>query len=114
MTMTATLLIISGNNPERKILRNPAPVDIERASSVHVLAFTSKGDLLLAESEGIFSVQEWNEVYSEAERVCLGSMSSEDADAMRDEGEDDVQSGMVGFIKSTLRDKVETDLQWRT
>lgn len=104
-------MIIVGEGKSKKITQNPTVVDIKKANSVHVLAFTSHGDLLVNESEGDFSFEDWEEIHDEAERICCGSEAAADEDVMRDEGEED--GGMMQFVKSALEEKVEADMHWR-
>lgn len=108
--MSSTLLAINGVAPTSRIIENPSVQEIERASSIHVLAFTSHGDLLVAESEGSFTLAEWNTVHDRAVNICCGKG---DVDAMHDEGEDENSEGMIQFVKSTLQDKITADLHWR-
>lgn len=114
MTATAVLLALSEHESTPNITLHPTVVEIERASSIHVLAFTSHGDLLLAESEGDFSMSQWDSVYDRAKAACCGSIAADGIDIMRDGGEDEDEGGMMQFIKSTLQKKVETDMHWRS
>ena len=74
MTFSATLVTVQ---PNHGLICHPTPKDIKSASSVHVLAFSSQGDLLVVESEGHFSIATWEEVYEKASQVCR---SQEDED----------------------------------
>jgi exosome complex component RRP46 len=65
--------------------------------------------LLVTESEGSFTLDEWNTVYEHAKRICCGGG---DIDAMRDTGEEDI-GGMTQFVKTTLQEKVGAELHWR-
>lgn len=110
VTMTCSLLAINGSGLASSIIENPSVLEIQQAASIHVLAFTSHGDLLVAESEGSFTLEEWNVVHDRAKHMCCGAG---DIDAMRDEGDDEDSDGMIQFVKSTLQEKIAADLHWR-
>lgn len=101
--MTATILAIT---KDASITENPDTPTIHSAKSTHVLAFTSKGELLVNLSEGSFTMQEWDSIYEAAERICCGH-----ADAMNDE---EVDTGMIGFVRSVMEEKVSKDLAWKS
>ena len=50
-------------------------VDLNHVKSMHVLTFSSHGDLLVAESEGVFDVDTWEAVFDAAKMVCCSSSS---------------------------------------
>ena len=52
-----------------------AAVDVDHVKSMHVLTFSSHGDLLVAESEGVFDVDTWEAVFDAAKMVCCSSSS---------------------------------------
>ncbi|KAI9730464.1 MAG: exosome non-catalytic core subunit rrp46 [Claussenomyces sp. TS43310] len=113
MTLTSTLLVVNEEGSSKSIVQNPTPVEIQQASSVHVFAFTSHYDLLVNESEGSFTMDDWNDLYDIAERLCCGSDADGDVDAMKDDGEDEVSGGMMQFVKAIMQEKVAADLHWR-
>lgn len=106
-SLTATLLAISQDGT---IVRNPPTPEIQTAQSIHVLAFTSHGELLVNLSEGGFTMEQWEDVYAHAEKICCGTTET-DPDAMVDEGEN---AGMMQFVKTVMEEKVQKDLAWRT
>lgn len=102
-------MIVAETRSDEKIIVDPTQVQISRARSVHVLAFTSSGDLLLAESEGQFSLAEWDEVADAARKVCF---HSEDEMAV-DTGGTSRPADMKQFIRTVMASKVAADLHWR-
>lgn len=104
--LTATLLAITQDGT---IIENPDLSTIQSAASIHVLAFTSLGELLVNLSEGSFTMEQWDEVYSRAETICCGSAA--DPDAMVDQEQD---RGAMQFVKSVMEEKVEKDLAWKS
>lgn len=106
-TFTSVILaLVSGT-----VVRNPSVHDIQSASSIHVLAFTAQGALLVAESEGSFSMDDWNDVYEQGKKLCCGEPAA-GPDEMQDVGEEK-DGGMKAFVKAALEEKVESDLHWR-
>jgi len=79
---------------------------------VHVLAFTSHGELIVAESEGSFSTEEWDQVHDVGKRLCYSTFEEVD-DSMEDEGLDERAGGMSLFVKSIIKEKVDRDLHWK-
>jgi exosome complex component RRP46 len=107
ISLTATLLAVARDGT---ILENPPTSEIQTAQSIHVVAFTSHDQLLVNLSEGSFTMEQWGEVYAQAEKICCGS-TAVDLDAMVDEGEN---GGMMQFVKTVMEEKIQTDLAWRT
>ena len=93
-------------------MEEPTFQNIQQAKSVHVLAFSSHGNLLLAESEGDFSIQEWEQVHNIAEMVCRGPIDrdreSEDVE-MDSDGSHTVESRM----RDVLQRKMVADQRWK-
>lgn len=111
MTLTSVLLAVASVTNSRTILHRPGPY--EEVDSVHVLAFTSQGELLVAESEGSFTIDDWEELHGEGKRICHDQDQTEDDNAMQ-HGEDVEDGGeMMRFVKSVLKEKVQKDLHWR-
>ena len=114
MTLTSTQLAIKSNRSLRKIIRNPTLQDFQAADSVHVLAFTSQRQLLVAESEGSFTLDDWDEVYEIGKDLCChGIETADDDDGMQGGELDETTGGMMSFVKSTMEEKVSLDLHWK-
>ena len=112
-TLTSILLAIKGNENIFEITKHPTLPQIQVAESIHVFAFTAGGDLLVAESEGEFNMDGWNEVFEEAKRACCGTEESMDIDVMLDESVTEKSGAMVQFIKNTMQEKAEADVHWK-
>lgn len=110
-TVNSAFLALTSDGSHRIILSNPTILQSESADSVHVLALTSHGDLLLAESEGCFSLQDWDAVYEAAKTTCCED-SKPDVDYSM-QGDEFDGSGMMSFVKTVLQTKVATDLHWK-
>ena len=99
MTLTATLVAV---NPDATYTTDPSVQQVKLASSVHVLAFSSHGVLLVAESEGDFTVDIWEEAHQKAKLHCHGESDEES------ESEDVSMTSDDGFkLESVLKDVVE-------
>ncbi|KAI1756499.1 hypothetical protein F4782DRAFT_268309 [Xylaria castorea] len=111
-TLTSTSLAIVSEDGRRQIVTNPTARQIEQSQSFHVLAFTSQNDLILAESEGTFTMKEWDDVYSAAHGQCCTLTTIDDTDTFMDEG---LPTGadMKHFIRSTVEQKAASDLYWK-
>jgi exosome complex component RRP46 len=109
MTLTSVLLALTSDGTAKRILRNPTLIQSQGADSIHVLAFTSQGDLLVAESEGSFTMRDWDDIYDAGRAMCCDDSKQADDHEMGDEGD----GGMQMFVKSTLQAKVAADLHWK-
>jgi exosome complex component RRP46 len=110
MTMASILIVLKPEKLANRIVHNPTLLEIQEAASVHVMAFTSHRKLLVSESEGNFTMDEWDLVCEHAERICCGVQETVDVDAMRDEDDD---GGILQFVKSAMQEKIAADLYWK-
>lgn len=112
MTMASTLLALTDDGPGKKITQSPTIREIQQAASIHVLAFSSHGDLLVVESEGEFTLDEWDQVFEKAQRVCCDALEAPHVDTMLGGGDGKFPGEQAGFLRSIL-EKVALDLKWR-
>lgn len=109
MTFSAALLAVTKSGD---IARNPSAVAAKSATSLHVLAFSSKGHLLLNESHGRFDLDTWDSVREQAVLMCGENASlSSDGDVAMGEGVDTVRLG--DFIRETVEDRLHSDYAWK-
>lgn len=109
MTFSATLL---GVTKSGDIVRNPSAVVAKSATSLHVLAFSSKGHLLLNESQGRFDFDTWEAVREQAASICRATtVPGSDGDIAMGEGAD--ATSLDGFIRETVEDHIHTDYAWK-
>ncbi|RFU74747.1 hypothetical protein TARUN_7476 [Trichoderma arundinaceum] len=106
---SATCLAVTTDGGSIKV--DPTPAEIGQARSVHVLGFTADRDLLLAESEGSFSVDEWATVLETAEKVCCRSQDAGDDAEMGGYGAE--SENVQQFMRSVLEAKAAESLHWR-
>ena len=110
MTVTAALMCI---DEDGTILSNPDAKALNLADSVHVLAFSSLGKMILAQSEGNFSIDDWGKVHDSARQICLGPGSIQDL------GDDvSMTSAQEESLQERLRNAVERKVRkehaWKT
>lgn len=109
MTFSSTLL---GVTKSGDIVCDPSATDAKAASSLHVLAFSSKGHLLLNESEGRFDFDTWESVRARAASICRGAaVSGADGDVAMGENTDGAQ--LDGFVRETVEDRLHIDYAWK-
>ncbi|KAI1649780.1 uncharacterized protein F4817DRAFT_15262 [Daldinia loculata] len=111
-TLTSTSLAIVADGQSKKVVLNPSPREIETSQSFHVFSFTSHDELILAESEGSFTVKEWDDAFAVAQRQCCPPVTTGDGDTLMDD------SSLPGtdlrqFTRSTLEGKIASDLHWK-
>jgi len=92
------------------LVNSPSPKALLEASSVHVFAFSSKGQLLLAESEGPFTMDAWNEAHDEAQQICCEAPAGQMETAMDEDGK---SQNLQAFMQQTIGDQVERSRRWK-
>ena len=104
---TATCIAISQSSD---LIVEPSPREASQAQSLHVLAFTSDDELLVAESEGSFTAEEFRKVLDLGAQVCC---RDEQGDEDVDMGESNQMSKSVrSFVRSVMKMKSERDMNW--
>ena len=108
MTLTATRIVVHGE----VVSTYPSSDSLKAASSIHVFAFSSHGELLLVESEGKFSIETWEESYRQARLVCRGEEEhgDENGDVSMDSKED---TNLEDVLREALQRKVAKEQKWK-
>ncbi|KAL6709211.1 exosome non-catalytic core subunit rrp46 [Coniothyrium glycines] len=120
--LTSTLIAIPSQGP---LLVSPTADQLLRAKpirSVHVFAFSASNKLLLNESHGDFSYDEWAEACQVAEQVCFGDSEEDDEGGVRLDGMDldlaaqgQAQSDNLDkWLRSVVQRKVEHEQRWKS
>ncbi|KAL5611811.1 hypothetical protein BROUX41_000614 [Berkeleyomyces rouxiae] len=112
---SATVLAVSSTaDGEPHIVVDPSAVEVSRARSVHVFGFTSRNELLLAESEGQFSAAELATVLERAKDVCCRAVEDEQGldTAMENSGATET-TNMRQFMHSVIKAKLQADMHWK-
>lgn len=79
---------------------HPTNKEIHAAESLHVLTFSSKEELLLAESEGRFSMDDWDMIERKAKIICLGDR---DATVEEEEKKKPLQEELLSVVAEKVR-----------
>ena len=113
LSVIFTSILIAGHKDGEftTLTPNPSLIGFESADSVHVLAFTSEGKLLLAESQGTFTLDDWDNILDMARSMCVPEDGAHTNGGVRIEG---TNEDMTSFVRSTLEAKVAQDLHWHT
>lgn len=110
MTLISTLIAVTWSG---ELVLDPAAKIAGKAASLHVLAFSSLGNLLVAESEGTFDTDIWDQVYRMAEKQCRTS----DPGTLAQVGDVDIQSSRSHSLEDSLRSiiqgKAAREYQWK-
>ena len=85
---------------------------VKLASSIHVLAFSSHGDLLVIESEGNFTIDIWEDVHRKAKLICHGEDEDESASEDVSMDSDDV-SKLEDILKDAVERKIAKEQRWK-
>ncbi|KAI4749022.1 hypothetical protein E4T50_00681 [Aureobasidium sp. EXF-12298] len=102
-TFTSTLLAIQ---PSGSISINPSPKLLLPASSAHVFAFSSTGNLILDLSEGEFDLDTWEKAHDKAKEECCKEQLG---DAAMEEGKPSLQ----GFVERVVEARVDKERAWK-
>jgi len=84
-TVSSTLIAVMQTDKASEVVVEPSAVEAARSRSIHVFAFTSFGDLILCESEGRFTPQEWEKLVMIARQACSVPERPGDLDAVMGE-----------------------------
>lgn len=106
-TATAAAILPETTDP----VFDPSPRQVEQADSIHVLGFTRQGGLLLSESDGHFSQEEWDRVHNMARNICVEENKDDIAMALDDDSSRPIS--MANFIREEAEAKTDSDLHWK-
>lgn len=87
--------------------------------SVHVFAFSGKREMLLSESEGKFTYEEWAEASELAERLCCGEEDEEEGgvrlgdEEVMDMDRQAQSQSLDTWLREVVRKKVEHEQRWK-
>ncbi|POR31281.1 Exosome complex component rrp46 [Tolypocladium paradoxum] len=108
---TATTLAVGVEGSEEDIVVDPGLAEADKAQSMHVLGFTSDDELLLAESAGSFTAEEWDKILQTGQRICCQGHDSGLETAMSGDGLE--SQSIKAFIRSVMETKTSADLYWK-
>lgn len=88
--------------PHTIVQQHPLISDIQVAQSLHVLTFSSKGELLLVESEGRLDVNQLGIITDRARDACFGDQGATLANG---EGRESLYDRMKHAVEEKVRNK---------
>lgn len=110
MTLTSTLIAVSSSG---ELVLDPAARIAGKAASLHVLAFSSLGDLLVAESEGTFDLDIWDQVYAMAENHCRTLDPGAPAWMADVDMESSKSASLEDSLKGVIEGKAAREYRWK-
>ena len=110
-TVVATTVAVMKGGGELKT--DPSLRDIKGARSLHVVGFSSVGELVLVESEGRFTFAEWEDVEELGRRTCLGSIGESGNRKVQDGEAEETEKSVLDKLRSAVEAKVTADNRWR-
>jgi len=105
-TMNAALVAV---NKSGAIVAGPGAKDLETCESVHAMAFTAHGGMLLDESTGRFDLSVWEAVADKALERCTAAFASEGEDEAMANGDVEQEP----WLRQALEEKVRDANAWR-
>ena len=91
---------------------DPEVVDLNTTSSLHALAFSSLGELLMVESEGEFELGDFERVLDSARQACC-----RDSQIIDQDGDFDVrlkgQATKDTAVRNAVENKIALENSWR-
>ena len=109
MTMASVFLTVDSGGSV--VAGTPLRI-LENASSIHALAFSLQGGLLMVESEGSFDLKTWETVAEIAESKCRDSTTIE-AGQEDVEMKGDDKAPLETLIRGKVEEKFSDAEQWR-
>jgi exosome complex component RRP46 len=92
----AALVGVLGANVNDGYTASPGAQERKNCRSLHVFALDGTGELLLAESEGFFKLNDWDRSLGLARREVLGSDGSYDRDGV-------IDIGLLDLMRQTIK-----------
>ncbi|CAD6574195.1 MAG: exosome non-catalytic core subunit rrp46 [Alectoria sarmentosa] len=111
LSMTLTAAFVAVNSKDTLVL-DPSVQQTKRASSIHLLAFSSRGDLLVVESEGDFTIDKWEEVHQRAKLICHGAEGDESESEDVSMNSDDI-SKLENVLKDAVERQIAKEQRWK-
>lgn len=108
--------LTSGGGKSSTVVLDPTEKEVAAASSLHVFAWSSRGELVLAESEGAFEVEQWEEAAEAARRRCIGAKGGAAGDAdmeMGDAAGNGQAQSLDGWLRTSVAKEMAAATRWR-
>lgn len=90
----------------------PGLSERKRCASLHVLGFGREGEMVLCESEGVFDMEVWEQVYTAARKAVVGREPDDGEDVVMDDSQQ-LGLGLMGNFRRAVEARVVKDSKWR-
>ena len=110
-TFAATFALLDGS---ANIVTLPNLKKLGQASSLHVVCFSSKGEILLVESEGAFTISDLDRLLKVAREACLGTKEESQMDVDGKDGNDGEATSVLDGLREVVQGKIISDNRWRS
>ena len=110
IVVATTVAVMKGSG---ELKTEPGLKDVKGASSLHVLGFNTVGELVLVESEGRFSFEEWEGVEELARRTCLTGVGEKGDVKMQDAEVEKAGKSLQDIMRGAVEAKVMANERWR-
>ena len=108
--MTSTSVAVGWNG---NLALDPSPEEIEAAASLHILGFSSHGDLIISESEGSFGIEVWEQVLEIAGTACCVGKTSDNVPESDNLRTSKHQLSLEGGLRATILKRIQDKQRWR-
>ena len=105
-TMTVALGCVGKDG---EVVVDPEEKQVIAFESVHAMAYTREGDLLLNESSGVFDMEQWEEVAAELKKACMAAAATVSEDESMSNG----VAERTPWLRQALEEKVRDAGAWR-
>jgi exosome complex component RRP46 len=109
-TLTSVLIGLSSSSPIPIVSPTAKELLAQPITSLHVFVFSGNKKLLLAESEGAFGHEEWDEACEVAEEACCNTGGVDLGEGMEVDG---AEGNLEEWLRKVVRDKVENEQRWK-
>jgi exosome complex component RRP46 len=110
-SVVATTVAVMKGKGELKA--DPSVKDFSRMTSLHVFGFSSVGELVLVESEGSFTFEEWERLEALARTACLGGVGESGDVKMSDGDDNEAGKSLLDIVRGSVEARVVADERWR-
>jgi len=100
-----------GFNEKGDVVVSPRVQERKRCRSLHVFAYTAKGQCVLMESEGRFQVNEWEAAERTARQIVVDGMDSKNEDVDMTGGAS--APSVIEMMRKSVEARVAKDKRWR-
>jgi len=113
LTSTYTSVVVALSPSSTIPIVSPTAKDLllKPITSLHVFAFTGKNELLLAESDGTYQYNEWEEALEAAEEVCCNTGGVNLGEGMDVDG---AEGNLEDWLRRVVTEKVKSEQRWKS